>query len=149
MSYVDIEGCRPQGLLVEMPSLFLAGTGCECKKSQSVNANPRLILWLRAVGIVLPNKEMVSKPIVWPETESVQDDETLQQNGLLYADRRAKGNQTWVSANEGSILRNRQRSWPLPQHAAARAQLVETQPTLTKKTGPTAPSKGRSMRLRM
>jgi hypothetical protein len=35
------------------------------------------------------------------------------------------------------------------QHAAARAQLVETQLTMTKKTGPTAPSKGRSMRLRM
>jgi hypothetical protein len=53
--------------------------------------NPRLTLWLRAVGIVLPNKEMVSEPIVSPETESVQYDVTLQQNGLLYAERRAKG----------------------------------------------------------
>lgn len=53
--------------------------------------NFRFTLRLQAVENVLPNKELASELIVSPEMGMLQYDESLQQNGLLYADRYAKG----------------------------------------------------------
>jgi len=64
---------------------------CGCKKNQIGDMNFRFTLRLQAVENVLPNKELASELIVSPEMGMLQYDESLQQNGLLYADRYAKG----------------------------------------------------------